>query len=64
MPAVSHLCGWHQNNRAPIVLQPERDLQWFKCLRLAERFCSVFSTVCNQFRPGRHAMSAPNDGAV
>jgi hypothetical protein len=23
------------------------------------RFCSVFSTVCNQFRPG-HALSASN----
>jgi hypothetical protein len=24
------------------------------------RFCPVFSTVCNQFRPGRHALSAPD----
>jgi len=24
------------------------------------RFCSVFSTVCNEFRPGRHAFSASN----
>ena len=29
-------------------------------LRQAARFCSVFSTVCNQFRPGRQALSAPN----
>src|SRR5262249_60704363 len=31
-----------------------------KSLRHAARFCSVFSTVCNQFRPGRHALSASN----
>ena len=30
------------------------------CIRHGARFCSVFSTVCNQFRPGRHALSAPN----
>jgi hypothetical protein len=28
--------------------------------RHAARFCSVFSTVCNQSRPGRHALSALN----
>jgi putative transposase len=31
-----------------------------KSLRHAARFCSAFSTVCNRFRPGRHALSAPN----
>ena len=64
MPAVSHLRGWRQNNRAENSHQPvrqrERGLQRFKSLRHAARFCSVFSTVCNQFRPGRHALSAPN----
>jgi hypothetical protein len=38
----------------------ERGLQRFKSLRHAARFCSVFRTVCNPFRPGRHALSAPN----
>jgi putative transposase len=64
MPTVSHLRGWRQNNRVENSHQPvrlrERGLQRFKSLRHAARFCSVFSTVCNQFRPGRHALSAPN----
>ena len=64
MPSVSHLRGWRQNNRVENSHQPvrqrERSLQRFKSLRHAARFCSVFSTVCNQFRPGRHALSAPN----
>jgi len=64
MPSVTHLRGWRQNNRVENSHQPvrqrERDLQRFKSLRHAARFCSVFSTVCNQFRPGRHALSAPN----
>ena len=61
---MTHLRGWRQNNRVENSHQPvrqrERDLQRFKSLRHAARFCSVFSTVCNQFRPGRHALSAPN----
>jgi putative transposase len=64
MPTVSHLRGRRQNNRVENSHQPvrqrERQLQRFKSLRHAARFCSVFSTVCNQFRPGRHALSAPN----
>ena len=64
MPTVSHLRGWRQNNRVENSHQPlhqrERGLQRFKSLRYAARFCSVFSTVCNQFRPGRYALSAPN----
>ena len=64
MPTVSHLRGWRQNNRVENSHQPvrqrERGLQRFKSLRHAARFCSVFSTVCNHFRPGRHALSAPN----
>jgi len=64
MPTVSHLRGWRQNNRAESSHQPvrqrERRLQRFKSLRHAARFCSVFSTLCNQFRPGRHALSASN----
>ena len=64
MPTVSHLRGWRQNNRVENSHQPvrqrERGLQRFKSLRHAARFCSVFSTVCNQFRPGRHALSVPN----
>jgi putative transposase len=64
MPSATHLRGWRQNNRVEHSHQPvrqrERDLQRFKSLRHAARFCSVFSTVCNQFRPGRHALSAPN----
>ena len=64
LPTVSHLRGWRQNNRLENSHQPvrqrERGLQRFKSLRHAARFCSVFSTVCNQFRPGRHALSATN----
>jgi putative transposase len=64
LPTVVHLRRWRQNNRAENSHQPvrrrERCLQRFKSLRHAATFCSVFSTVCNQFRPGRHALSAPN----
>src|SRR5262245_38754360 len=64
LPSVAHLRHWRQNNRVENSQQPvrqrERGLQRFKSLRHAARFCSVFSTVCNQFRPGRHALSASN----
>ena len=64
LPSVAHLRRWRQNNRVENSHQPvrrrERGLQRFKSLRHAARFCSVFSTVCNQFRPGRHAFSASN----
>jgi putative transposase len=64
LPTVAHLRHWRQNNRVENSHQPvrrrERGLQRFKSLRHAARFCSVFSTVCNQFRPGRHALSASN----
>jgi putative transposase len=52
------------NNRIENSYQPVRRregaLQRFKSWRHAGRFCSVFSVVCNQFRPGRHALSASN----
>jgi putative transposase len=35
-------------------------MQRFKSMRHTQRFCSTFSSVCNQFRLGRHALSAPN----
>jgi putative transposase len=38
----------------------ERRMQRFKSMRHAQRFCSVFSSVCNQFRAGRQPLSAPN----
>ena len=64
LPTVSHLRRWRQNNRVENSHQPvrrrEQGLQRFKNLRHAARFCSVFSTVCNQFRPARHALSASN----
>src|SRR5262249_26692327 len=64
LPSVAHLphCGPHQRaeNSHQRVRQRDRGLQRFKSLRHAARFCSVFSTVCNQFRPGRHALSASN----
>jgi putative transposase len=64
MPTVSHLRGWRQNNRVenshPPVRQRARGLPRFKSLRHAAPFCSVCSTVCHQFRPGRHALSAPH----
>ena len=64
MPTVSHLRGWRQNNRVENSHQPVRQREWklqrFKSLRHAARFCSVFNTVCNQFRPGRHALAASN----
>ena len=48
-----------RNNRVENSHQPvrrrERALQRSKSLRHAARFCSVFDTVCNQFRPSRHA---------
>ena len=64
LPTVAHLRRWRQNNRVENSHQPvrrrERVLQRFKSWRHAGRFCSVFSVVCNQFRPGRHALSASN----
>ena len=64
LPTVAHLRRWRQNNRVENSHQPvrqrERGLQRFKSLRYAARFCSVFSTVCNQFRHGRHALSGSN----
>ena len=57
MSTVSHLRGWRQSNRVENSHQPvrrrERALQRLKSLRHAARFCSVFSMVCNQFRPPR-----------
>ena len=64
LPTVAHLRRWRQNNRVENSHQPVRRregvLQRFKSWRHAGRFCSVFSVVCNQFRPGRHALSASN----
>jgi formylglycine-generating enzyme required for sulfatase activity len=64
LPTVAHLRRWRQNNRVENSHQPVRRregvLQRFKSWRHAGRFCSVFSVVCNQFRPGRHALSAAN----
>jgi putative transposase len=61
-----HLRGWRQNNRVENSHQPvrqrERCLQ--RCKGLPARFCAVFSMICNQFRAGRHALSAPNERAV
>ena len=68
LSSVAHRRRWRQNNRVENSHQPvrrrERSLQRFKSLRHAARFCSVFSTVCNQFRPGRNALSAANYRAV
>jgi transposase-like protein len=62
--SLNAACAVYQNCCLHGIVQPvcqrERGLQRFKSLRHAARFCSVFSTVCNQFRPGRHALSAPN----
>jgi len=62
MPGVAHRCGGRMNNRAENSHQPtrqrERRMQRFKSMRHAQRFCSAFNSVCNQFRPGRHASSA------
>jgi putative transposase len=64
LPSVAHLRRWRQNNRVENSHQPvrrrERGLRRFKSLRHSARFCSIFSTVCNQFRPGRDALSAAN----
>ncbi len=35
-------------------------MQRFKSMRHVQRFCSTYSSVCNQFRVGRHALSASN----
>jgi hypothetical protein len=51
-----HLTFW--KGVGAIVIWPY--YQRFKSLRRAARFRSVFSAVCNQFRPGRHALSAAN----
>jgi hypothetical protein len=35
-------------------------MQGFKSMRHMQRFCSTFSSVCNQFRVGRDALSGSN----
>ena len=64
MPGVCHRQGGRLNNRAENSHRPtrkrERRMQRFKSMRHVQRFCSTFSSVCNQFRVGRHALSALN----
>jgi putative transposase len=64
MPTVVHFRGWRQNNRVENSHQPvrqrERGLQRFRSLRRAARASVPCSVLCNQFRPGHHALSAPN----
>jgi putative transposase len=47
-------------NSHQAVRRRKSHLQRFKSMRHAQRFCSTFSSVCNQFRPGRHTLSAKN----
>jgi len=64
MPGVCHRLGGRLNNRAENSHRPtrerERRMQRFKSMSHMQRFCSTFSSVCNQFRVGRHALSALN----
>ena len=64
LPGVCHRQGGRLNNRAENSHRPtrerERRMQRFKSMSHMQRFCSTFSSVCNQFRVGRHALSAPN----
>jgi putative transposase len=69
MPAVAHHCGRRMNNRAENSRISQRgnvndEWQRFKRMRRAQRFCSVFSAVCNEFRPGPHTLSASNYRAL
>jgi putative transposase len=56
------------NNRAEQSHQPmrvrERRMQRFKSPEQAQRFLTVFSRVCNLFRPRRHLLPAPQDRAA
>jgi hypothetical protein len=58
MPSFDHDAAFAADASTPPA--PKRSLLFMH----AARFCSVFSTVCNQFRPGRHALSAPNSRTV
>ena len=64
LPGVCHRQGGRLNNRAENSHRPtrerERRMQRFKSMSHMQRFCSTFSSVCNQFRVGRHALSALN----
>ena len=64
LPGVCHRQGGRLNSRAENSHRPtrerERRMQRFKSMRHMQRFCSTFSSVCNQFRVGRHAFSALN----
>ena len=64
MSGIAHRQGGRLNNRAENSHRPtrerERRMQRFKSIRHMQRFCSTFSSVCNQFRVGRHALSASN----
>ena len=68
MPGAAHRQGGRLNNRAENSHRPtrerERRMQRFKSMRHAQQLCSAFSSVCNQFRVGRHALSAPNYGEL
>lgn len=62
LPEVDHRRHKGLNNRAENSHQPtrrrERQMQRFKSAGQAQTFLSVFSSVCNHFRPRRHRLPA------
>ena len=64
LPTTEHRRHKRLNNRAENshlpVRKRERILQRFKSVQHAQSFLEPFSTVCNQFRPRRHHLSAHN----
>ena len=64
MPTVSYLRGWGQNNRVENSHQPvrQREVEAATIQEPVARGALLLCVqpVCNQFRPGRHALSASN----
>ena len=62
LPEVRHRAGPFLNNRAENLRRPthrrEREMQWLKPPRQAQRFLSVHATIYGHFRPRRHLMDA------
>ena len=65
LDGVEHLrvhCAARRNNRAEQSHQPtrlrERRMQGFKSVNSAQQFLSLYSRVCNLFRPRRHLLAA------
>jgi putative transposase len=68
LPGVEHRQSRYLNNRAEVSHQStrrrERQMQWFKSARHAQRFLSTHSRIHNHFQLGRHCLTADQQRAA